>query len=33
MTAVDANTPGGEITATAKVRVDIVRLGLNYKFN
>jgi outer membrane immunogenic protein len=33
MTAVDANTPGGEITATAKVRVDIVRLGLNYRFN
>jgi outer membrane immunogenic protein len=33
VTAVDANTPGGEITATAKVRVDIVRLGLNYRFN
>jgi outer membrane immunogenic protein len=33
MTAFDANTAGGEITATAKVCADIVRLGLNYKFN
>jgi opacity protein-like surface antigen len=33
MTAFDANTAGGAITATAKVRADIVRMGLNYKFN
>jgi outer membrane immunogenic protein len=33
LTATDTNVPGGEITATAKVRVDIVRLGLNYKLN
>lgn len=33
MTAFDINEPGGTITATARVSADIVRLGLNYKFN
>jgi outer membrane immunogenic protein len=33
MTAHDINDPDGAITATAKTRVDMVRLGLNYKFN
>jgi outer membrane immunogenic protein len=33
MTASDINRPGGAITATAATRVDLVRFGLNYKFN
>jgi hypothetical protein len=33
MTAHDINDPGGAIAATAATRVDLVRFGLNYKFN
>ena len=32
MTAIDPANPGGAITATAKVRADLVRVGLNYHF-